>query len=119
MFNELPDLPAELNAERLQSLWTDLAGDAPKALDAVWLLSALTAAFATGQLAGPVCAAFLLRHGYGLSSALALAAVLLAVSAVWLSVGTSKRTTVFKGTTSSVVLMLPNNLIQIQGAAKQ
>lgn len=58
--------------------------------DAVWLLSALTAAFATGQLAGPVCAAFLLRHGYGLSSSLALAAVLLAVSAIWLSVGKSE-----------------------------
>lgn len=39
--------------------------------------------------------------------------------AVWLSIGTSKRTTVFKGATSSVILMLPNNLVQIQGAAKQ
>lgn len=39
--------------------------------------------------------------------------------AVWLSVGTSKRTTVFKGTASSVVLMLPGNGGQIQGAAKQ
>lgn len=33
-------LPAELDADRLQALWTDLAGDAPRAFDAVWLLSA-------------------------------------------------------------------------------
>jgi WD40 repeat protein len=32
--------PAEINADRLQALWKDLGGDAPRALDAYWLLSA-------------------------------------------------------------------------------
>ena len=38
--NNAKDQAAEINADRLQALWTDLAGDAPRAYDAIWSLSA-------------------------------------------------------------------------------
>ncbi|HEY3074701.1 MAG TPA: YbfB/YjiJ family MFS transporter [Burkholderiales bacterium] len=50
--------------------------------DAPALMAAMTAAFAAGQIAGPLLVAVLLHAGGGLSSALAIAAASLVVSAI-------------------------------------
>ena len=49
--------------------------------ESIGLLGMMTAAFAVGQLVGPVCAALLVRHGLGLPYTLAIAAILLVASA--------------------------------------
>ena len=46
------------------------------------LMAAMTAAFAAGQIAGPLLVSFLLHAGAGLSSALAIGAVVLVLSAI-------------------------------------
>jgi predicted MFS family arabinose efflux permease len=52
-----------------------IAGNAATAL-----IAAMTAAFAAGQIAGPLCVAYVFRSGEDFSEALLAAAVLLAVS---------------------------------------
>ena len=59
--------------------------------DARRLIAAMTAAFALGQIAGPLAAAYAVRATGGFSGALLLAAALLAVSALALTPAGSRR----------------------------
>jgi hypothetical protein len=56
-----------------------------------YLIAAMTSAFALGQIAGPLAAAYAVRATGGFSGALVLAAALLAASALALTPAGSRR----------------------------